>query len=316
MMNSNNVLCCYLEVTSSVYNFGAGDDCQWNNKKWRALVYFTKDIILCGKSYPYRCEVLDKEVISFVKKLAEDNLNYHYHYGPELYKDMKHINEIDRVAKNRFWIRRNQTIKHNIIFDTNGMYNDILNNNSYNFWCYRNKVKRNKLIQLSGKANCLCCNDNIIDLSDINWYDGYNDKYENTGSLLCKSCSIDYTCEKCDGVFRKVYELENKEGETIKVCEDCFESWVHMCPVCGEIFLENSKTPYIEIEKDPSDNHYYFFVVCSTECMNKLSVNNHVRMEETHWGTPKYVLRREFKDMYYDKYKTELDKNKVKLIKF
>ena len=43
MMNSNNVVCCYLESTEP-YIFN--DNYTWNNKKWRQLCYVTKDIIV------------------------------------------------------------------------------------------------------------------------------------------------------------------------------------------------------------------------------------------------------------------------------
>ena len=79
-----------------------------------------------------------------LRNLAKENLNWTYEFGPELYLDMKNIDCKARIDNNREWISLGLAYKKNILFDTNGMYNDMLNDNRTSYWCIRNKVKKMK----------------------------------------------------------------------------------------------------------------------------------------------------------------------------
>ena len=235
MMNSNNVLCCYLEGQTP-YAFGQGEENSWNNKKWRQLVYFTKDIIMSGKPYPYVNIDLSKELITIVKKLAEDNLHWTYTYGPELYKDMIHINNIYTMNQNHNWITYGGAKKHNILWDTKGMYNDMLNDSNTEYWCYRNKVKSNKIFSVSGKAPCLCCGKSILQRGDYDDY--YNERYSNTGSAICDDCSNLFWCDDCQerDPRQAHFTIQDFNGYPTHICKKCFEKKVKICPDCGRPF--------------------------------------------------------------------------------
>ena len=92
MMNSNNVLCCYIEQGKTNWYFGGHQTAEdgsidayiWNDKKWRILTYITKDIIMSGKSYPYNNDDYSKKIITEVRDLALKNLGWTYSFGPEL----------------------------------------------------------------------------------------------------------------------------------------------------------------------------------------------------------------------------------------
>ena len=242
MMNSNNVVCAYIE-SKTPFKFGrsnkpdhVGEEWTWNNKKWRQLFYVTKDIIVGGKSYPYANEDFTKEVIKILRELAQENLAWTYSFGPELYKDMIHIGSLYRMDRNKSWVHTGKTFKHNIIFDTKGMYNDMLNDQYREYWCIRNKVKKTKIISYSGKAPCACCMDPVIEeTDDCSYYDdgAYNDRYDGVRHILCRSCIDNRYCNWCgneDGYY-KTYKL----GENY-YCSNCWDKYIRKCPDCGKAF--------------------------------------------------------------------------------
>lgn len=263
MMNSNNVLCCYLENSTPFYfmrNHSKEEEYTWNNKRWRQLIYFTKDIIVGGKSYPYRNEDWNVIIIKKMRELAAKNLHWTYSFGPELYQDMKHISTAYAMQKAKEFIHYKDTKKHNIIFDSKGMYNDMFNDHNTKYWCVRNKVNHNKVICYSGKARCLCCNTDMINEDNYNesWGDDdYNDRYVDTENVVCKDCRNEYfTCEVCfntaitnDASGRsQIYTVENAAGEMMHICKYCFDHYVKICPDCGKPFyasiLRGSRSPF------------------------------------------------------------------------
>lgn len=246
MMNSNNVICCYLENEKKSFNFST-DWCgkllhegeegyNWNNKKWRSLVYITKDIIVTGKQYPYQIDDFAAAILNEVRRLAKENLGWRYSFGPELYQDMKHINTYGKMEQNRNWIFNGDTTKHNIIFDTKLMYNDMFNDSKTKYWCVRNKVKKNKIISYSGKAPCICCGDSMVMQNDEDFYEhdygSYNHRFEITGGTLCNYCKDDRRCNSCDEtIYGKKISFNDKQ-----YCYRCYRTNIVVCPCCGQLF--------------------------------------------------------------------------------
>ena len=245
MMNSNNVICAYLLNDNSSFVFDpksldpdTGEVYGlWNNKRWRQLFYITKDIVMSGKAYPYRSNELSLAILAKLKELAAENINWNYEFGPELYQDMIHVNSIWHMDNQRTWMRyeKKNPVKHNIIWDTKGMYNDMLNDSMTKYWCYRNKVHHTKIISTSGKANCLCCNNDILCYNYDT--DDYNERYQNTGEVICNDClDKNYTCSCCGQINTKYKPNTLKDGNLI--CRQC-EKRIKICPCCGEIFYLN-----------------------------------------------------------------------------
>ena len=244
MMNSNNTICAYIKSGSQIYNFNIAEkdnpEYCWNNKKWRQLFYATKDILCCGKSYPF---TFDKEtqisVLTALKNVITENVGWDYDFGPELYQDMIHIHSKYRMDNNRSWITFNETKKHNILFDTKGMYNDMLNDTNFKYYCYRNKVKHNKIISVSGKANCICCNKSALRDYSADTHD-YNERYLSADRILCKDCWDKIpSCVNChvSDPTENYVKLANKNDDSIEYCcTDCFNKFYRICPFCGEIF--------------------------------------------------------------------------------
>ena len=244
MMNSNNVMCCYMEnPTPYVFRENAEDPSKytWNNKKWRCLAYVTKDIIMAGKAYPYLKDELSIEIINRIKEMAKDNLKWTYSFGPELYKDMQHLfsgYSMNRAHNYMHMAPR----KHNIIWETKGMYNDMLNA-KVKYWCVRNKVDHNKIISVSGKAPCLCCGESIVEYDD--WCEDYNDRYTNGGSVICAECYDAFV--ECDGCGMKIISNTphdiRVQGKLMHLCSNCYEDRIKVCPCCGELMTVNMDTP-------------------------------------------------------------------------
>ena len=243
MMNSNNVICCYLESDTPFY-FGKHDNEKqkedsnfyWTNKKWRQLIYVDKDILVSGKSYPYYNESLTKKALEVAKDLAAENFKWEFKFGVERYLDMKNVYSGSRMEQNRDWMRDKDDNKFNILFDSKGMYNDMLNDNNYKYWCYRNKPKHRKIICYSGKANCLCCNESVIYRNDDDYY-YYNDRYNGVGHVVCDDCWDSNRCNQCGKMVGKknlVWFDRYDTGEKNEHwCKECFEAYAKKCPCCG-----------------------------------------------------------------------------------
>lgn len=258
MMNSNNVICCYVESAED-YNFGKEDSDEswhWNNKKWRQLFYVTKEIAVCGKAYPYQHKELSLLVLDKIKELSEKNLGKSYTFGPEPYRDMIHIGSNTRMENNKYWIRTKRTTKHNIIFDTKGMYNDMFNDHDLwgkdLYWCYRNKVKHNIIISCSGKAPCIKCGRPVLretDALDSNYDGAYNDRYSGVDELLCEDCRREITCDFCgeNTGRKKLFKFNGKQ-----YCIDCVKKYLRKCPICGELFIAKTydNQLYLRTTKD------------------------------------------------------------------
>ena len=253
MMNSNNVICAYIKSNNQIYDFSkehnsSEEEFHWNTKKWRQLFYVTKDIIVNGKSYPFAMdEVTQESILKELKNLVEQNMGWTYAFGPEYYLDMVHINSKYRMDKNRDWIFCNNTRKHNIIFDTKGMYNDFLNDSNFTYLCFRNKVKRNKIISVSGKGNCICCNSSLTENREDSWNDDYNDRFSSTGEVLCDKCLENVAtccaCSVCDPT-KEYIKIKSETGNFKYVCESCFKNYFK-CPLCENTFYFDSLL-YIE----------------------------------------------------------------------
>lgn len=258
MMDSNNVICCYLETEdddNNKYLFErkqekanfkneGNPEWYWNNKQWRQLFYITKDIAVGGKAYPYQKKEFTLFILEKIKELTEKNLKRTYSFGPELYLDMIHIGRNDaamRITKDR--IAKKDTFKHNIIFDTKRMYNDMFNDTKCEYWCIRNKVKKTTMVSISGKIGCACCGNQFSLEEDSEWDSDYNDRYENTSKPLCPSCYDKRDCYFChneEGIFKTV-DIYNKDGIKFQICTNCFNRF-SKCPCCNKYIYRSSSS--------------------------------------------------------------------------
>lgn len=272
MMNSNNVLCCYFLNPNKDSLFVFDEETidketgelvgVWNNKAWRQLFYITKDIVMGGKAYPYASKDITLIILDQIKALAAENLNWNYTFGPELYQDMAHVNSQRAMNNQRNWMRieKKNPFKKNIIWDTKAMYNDMLNDSNTKYWCYRNKVEHTKIISISGKAKCLCCNNDIspYNIDNDEYDEDYNSRYENTDSAVCKNClDTKFYCHYCylHSPVHNYVKITNYKF----ICEDCAERYIKKCPCCGETF-------YIDYNNNLNDYDIFYNKTFFDQC--------------------------------------------------
>lgn len=258
MMNSNNVICVYLESTSVPFVFDKKNGLKWNNKKWRELFYVTKDIILGGEQYPYTNNLISADVLSTLRQLARDNMHWGYEFGPELYKDMNNINTLYTIDKIKDWIADGSAIKNNIIFDTYAMYNDLMHKNNH-YYCVRNKVKKNKVISVSGKQVCACCGkEDFHKQWGYDYYDDDDSRDSNPAEVVCGECLTDHSCDICSAFAGTSITVRSVNGKDIMACKKCIDRNTVPCACCGELVyvggavdardLVAFKTPYYHTE--------------------------------------------------------------------
>ena len=272
MMNSNNVICCYLESinkplfcfkdmkgrSAEQYSPKEYPEYSWTNKKWRILFYVNKDIICSGKSYPSADKTLTMEALQELRRLAQQNMNWTYDYGPQQYFDHLPLHSDEFDLDDIFY---QYPLKKKILFDTQAMYNDMINDHDRSYWCVRNAVNKPKLISISGKVRCICCgSDRVRESNDRDCRDGYNDKVSNTNTLICTTCLEEhFYCGGCDcnSANEDITYFANKPMYNTKsygkICFKCYEEKMKLCPCCGkEMHLFNDidpeKLPLIRIK--------------------------------------------------------------------
>ena len=110
----------------------------------------------------------------------------------------------------------------------------MLNDNNYKYWCVRNKVEGTKLISVSGKAPCMCCNDNeVFGEAEDNYYGDYNERFYNVGKVICDACYKKGECAWCC-TYVGPHRLKNVNGQPI--CQTCAERNFRVCPCCNKTY--------------------------------------------------------------------------------
>ena len=247
MMNSNNVICCYLKSENNDFNF---DGIEWNNKKWRQLFYITPEIICGGTCYPYSSKELTLTILDKLREAAKVYLNWTYEYGPEEYRDMISVDRESKLEQKRIERRYSKNPSKTIIFDTKMMYNDFLNKSfedTKDYFCVRNKVEKPIIINASGKCKCIICNKDLQSANKRNSHDwGYNERYSNTGEVICRACERKKSCFNCFET-KNLIELPSKK----KICVKCYlnsRGNIARCKICNNFYSGYNKTAFISEE--------------------------------------------------------------------
>lgn len=178
LMNSNCVVCAYMKSNSNEYQIDETHSC--SNKKWRQLFVVTKDILCCGKPYPYANENFTFIILEKLRYLVKKNWNVTYKYGMQTYADTVSTFSSPHIPA----FRHNPTAKK-IVFSTKAMYNDWDSSYDY-FYCYRNPIKKSYILSLSGKNVCLCCGkeDYLPLYKDFDW----RIRAKDYRSHICRDC--------------------------------------------------------------------------------------------------------------------------------
>ncbi len=191
LMNSNLAVVCYLESEKPYPFFSfVGEKREYfiPNKSWRCVYFVHKKILLTGNPYPYYNQNLCDIGLDWLYELVYNNVHWDYKYKKQPYGDMIH-------RCNNEYTRTNQRYApwdHNdIIVYTYGLYNDF-NLLDYTVNCYRNPVKKNLRLSLSGRGTCLCCG-GPVDFEDqkgasYKYNSDFDFKTRNSKELVCPHC--------------------------------------------------------------------------------------------------------------------------------
>lgn len=321
MMNSNNAICCYIESNNRMMglesdNSDAKEHPFWNDKKWRSLLFVNKDIIVSGKSYPYKNDEFSKKLLEVARELAEKNLGWTYKFGIEPYKDMLNVSSLDDYVIDRDLENsknRDNFIPKKIYFTNNAMYNDMCNDNYYGYWCLRNPIRHTKKINISGPVVCISCGKPLLQLNNDDDFDEpeWNDRYEDTENLICIECANTKQCKNCgDFVGSKnlftfdisTYDLWDEDygyDESVTRCKNCIQKY-YICPCCGKPFVVGEEPFKIESNisafylKDDNANKYKL-----TEEENKQRSYNNSSLLWINEKKVSYEYENRFKDLKY-----------------
>jgi hypothetical protein len=325
MMNSNNVLVAFVESDTSSFCFHPepelveGDErYTWNNKRWRQLFIINKDIIVGGKAYPYSRDNFTKHILRELRMLALKNLKWDYEFGIEPYKDMQEISwsSYAKMRKRQYYGEG-----HHIYFDTAAMYNDLLNDKKFKYYCIRNKVDKNLIISYSGKAPCAHCM-NDVKVKKITGR--YNDRYTNIRAPICPTCRKEHICDDCNDYVThgRLYKLrvtkdyDEDYKEDINICGDCYISYIKECPICHQniYYVDNFNDRILVYD---SEKQYRRPICVCKKCNNKLKNDPSffIKNEEGDFIGSEYI---NIKNLFIENLKTpkyQLDsKNKDRMV--
>lgn len=222
MMNSPMVIVAYLTSEEDMRMPG-GD--RWNNKKWRQLFIVDQHMIGNVKAYPYRNDYLTKDVLAWIKELAEAA-------GMGPYD--KDVIEYDSF---NFVDYKNRQVK--IYPRTRKMYNDF---SSHQFAYFNVNLGDNEdtdyretvYLDYSGESECMCCGDIDCD-------------FEGEGCLVGTCCEERYYCDCCESYFSSDEGFMEVDGQWI--CPDCIDNQCAEDSFSGDLhFINNMRDLHISFD--------------------------------------------------------------------
>lgn len=279
MMNSPYVVVAYLRSENSMDN-------GWNSKKWRELFIVDENFITSVKGYPYHQPNLEKEVVLWLKELAEKNL------GWEFYDDIAYYHHCKEFTFN--------DSTYSFSFTTDMMYNDFSNN------CYGQTAVIGKdcpcscsvhRFNYSGISECMCCGEAIPAIRSEQF-------------LVCNNCEEVHYCAECGEIIRDGDDYYEHNGNYY--CDYCYDHMVTECSNCGEEFFdvdgENLRRIYVgEIREEEGEKTFHYELYDSIQLCKKCFENYKDFIKEFHirwYGSTLFVIKneslKELLDLFYE----------------
>lgn len=225
---------CYLkgEEDQQLSSFPPG--LLWNSKKWRMLLFFSKnrELFFAGRQYPFASE----NALEVVKEHIIPALtNYNsYDISEWTNNTITEWSNIPIVPNTYIVVQNNIFDKYKIITDESNLhYNDLIYSSCYiPYYCYINTEYITNLSQdmfqipVGGQVRCLKCGKYHID--DPEW-------------MVCDDCK-DYDYYYCDCCGTRVHPSEVCYAPWGFLCPACAESECSYCEKCGELdYTENMR---------------------------------------------------------------------------
>lgn len=220
MMNSPCVIVAYLKDKNDMDI----DGYPWSNKKWRQLFIVNQDVIAGIKSYPYYNDELSKEVASWLRELATQNLGWEYEMPTAINYNTSDNDFLAANGRTHFRYR----------FSTDAMYNDF-GSAPHHIICAGKRVEASGslYIDYSGPSQCMHCGE--IDAN-----------YGDCGYLVCDDCEGRFTCSECGESFTGE-ERYTFDGYTM--CYDCYQNCTAECVITGERLFKDDMTPVVVLPR-------------------------------------------------------------------
>ena len=312
MMNSNLAVVAYLEPKKEFeIVLDENNKLIIPNKTWRSLLFCHKQIIIAGKSYPYYKKDISIAALNFMREIVENKFGWQYQFKNQLYKDV--INFHGNSFLKNYCVPNYHHGSKKIITYTTGMYNDIIEDPSQEYWCCRNKTKGLRL-NLSGKNTCVCCG------VEIPFEEDYYDEPYLSSEKICDDC-IDNKCPICDVIN---YHTDNEYN----LCSDeCKKE---------AIVMDSGQKIIISRLDFLSKSEQSFFILCRNAEVSEF-LNNEIKKDYFFFKRPytknkKYIKGRDYvikklpksyvrkdwvlKQLHYYFYSTKITNNDVYIITY
>lgn len=208
-MNSPYALLAYLEDAD--HPMPLPDGHSWNNKVWRELFIVHPEWGIMGiKGYPYANAALESETVSWLRSLAEENLDWGF------------VNEVPvPYTYPRGWMVGEHTYTAN--FTWNYMYDDTFSANTYHYACLLDGAQlQNNYFYFSGTVRCIICGDYLPDSEG-----------DGMGVVCCQEHAGHATCWNCGDWLRPSDDYETL-GNGECVCQYCWDNHAIWCPAQEE----------------------------------------------------------------------------------
>ena len=218
MMNSNRVVCAYLESAHEYVGLGPYT---WNSKKWREFFIVSPELIAGIKGYPYWNRDLEDITLEWLRELYAPVFG-EYESKMATYSPRNRDDDVESDE--------GTTKISNMIFRTgSAMYNDFYGENVYHMYLRRGlgEIRWQSPLYYSGPSQCVWCGEATA---------AY---FDNEGSFVCGNCITVHYCNKCGEMIRNSDDLIVLNGE--EYCYDCYQD-LPRCDICEETFDDNFST--------------------------------------------------------------------------
>lgn len=275
MMDECTVI-CYLKGADDATLNGFGPEVKWNSKKWRVLLYFSKDknMIIAGRQYPFESASGMNTVLNIL--LPSVNLITSDGRWTGWESALMNSLTLDDGYEVKFYSRylpiEDELIPIDDIFsDAKGskQFDDVLSSSCYSpiyafkytqSWMFEsNKIypatrKATTTFEIGNYTYCLQC--------------GKEECLFGADSMMCENCELTYGQSEnemfctCDCCGRRIFTddatfIENSQEY---VCEDCLNKYYQRCECCGD-WVPSDYIKYSEITQQ---------YVCSY-CLNDIN---------------------------------------------
>lgn len=271
MMDPSTII-CYLKSDNECELPNFPSDIKWNSKKWRVLLFISKDnnLIVAGKQYPFSAQtIIDtvlKDVLLESNLIQEEKYEFWSNWIQSIYdisfNENKNLNLHDKYIMIEQKLVPISKMIHQKC-NTPNEFNDILKSTTYKP-IYAFKIIED-YFNISHPRTTI--NSSILSIGDVPYclHCGERRIESGGGTMRCVICESEYGEGEddyytyCDGCGQRIRRDDAWWVEDECLCDHCSETMTNVCESCGEN-LFNEHLVY-----DEQTNCYYCY-----NCYNDL----------------------------------------------